>query len=130
MRYTYLLSFFLTGCTVLYPHTYTECPAYATNVVPQYTYDPNTVECSTWYEWYDSYFWYTYDKGDALELWAEISKRPMYFEGLGIFRYSVRADDGNKYYFWNIPDYRWVECDVPDTLYNITVDVRTKRMPL
>lgn len=114
----------------MYPHAYTDCPAYASNVVPQYTYDPNAMECSTWYEWYDSYFWYTYDKQDALDLWTEISKRPMYFEGLGVFRYTVRADDGNKYYFWNLPECMYQGCPVPDTLYNISVTVKPNRISL
>ena len=131
MRYTYFLSLLLTGCAVMHPHAYTHCPAYADNVVPSGTYDPNAMECSTWYEWLDTYYWYTYDKSDALEMWATISKRPMYFEGLGLFNFSVRADDGNKYYFWNMEDCTFkYPCDVPDTLYHVSCTVRRERITL
>lgn len=121
----------MTGCYVHPPSSYERCPAYAENFVPANTYDPNHVECSVWYEWYSGYFWSSYDKLEALDLWAKISKRPMYYEGLGIFRYSVKADDGFVYYFWNMEAGYYGDMKViGDTLYNISVDRLQRPMPL
>lgn len=59
------------------------------------------MECSTWYESPDEYVWITDSKSAALQLWTEISARPMEFEMEQPFRYSVTAQDGHKYYFWS-----------------------------
>jgi len=120
--YPFIFLILLTSCSLQYMHRQ-RCPAYVDNFIPHGTYDPNHIECSVWYEWLDSFWWYTTDKTDALELWAEISKRPMYFNMTQEFRFSVKADDGYTYHFWSMAQAR-------DTLYNITVQSTSLCVPI
>lgn len=77
------------------------CPAYVIDPIQPGEYDYNgPYECSKWYEHRYGWMWSSYSKNDALELWATISNRPMYFEQTGEFRFTVIADDGFTYNFF------------------------------
>lgn len=97
------LCLLLTSC---YIHR-APCPAYVDeNYVRFGAYEfSDPVECSTWYESPDEYYWISDSKSAALQLWAEISARPMDFEIDGEFKYTVTSKDGYKYYFWNMYTY-------------------------
>ena len=90
---------FAAGCYVNRPL----CPAYVDSNYKKYgTYSlSEPVECSVWYENPYSFWWSTDSKSAALLKWNEITARPMDFYIQGQFRYSIRASDGYKYYFWN-----------------------------
>ena len=94
------------------------------------TYDPNQAECGVWYEWLGDYWWSTYDKPEALDSWATISNRPMYFEMKQEFNFEVQAADGYTYTFWSMITCRTWPCVVPDTLYNITATRNKIQSPL
>ena len=105
------------GSTILLSSCYAGkelCPAYVQDPIPAGTYDYNApYECSRWYETRYAYVWSSDNKQDALNLWADISGRPMYFEMQGQFRYSVKASDGYTYVLWG-----WGDTDQ----YYITLD--------
>ena len=91
------------------------CPAYIDNYVPAGTYDYNQpYECGLWYEDRYGFWWVSDSKLDALDVWAEISARPMYFDMDQEFRFSVSAADGFEYSFWSM----WMGPDTYD--YYIT----------
>ena len=108
----------VSACTPL-----RECPAYVTDPVMGGDYDPNAIECAVWYEWLGDYWWATYDKREALDVWAEISSRPMNFNMSGEFSFTVKAKDGYSYSFWSMA------CGT-DTMYNITAYKEKIRAPL
>jgi len=115
----------LFGCSMQQP-----CPAYVIDPQMGGTYDPNQAVCGVWYEWLGEYWWTTYDKREALDCWAGISSRQMYFEMDREFNFSVRAKDGYTYTFWSVITCQTWECEVPDTLYNITATRDKLRAPL
>ncbi len=98
------------------------CPAYVHDPVPAGTYNYNgPYECSTWYESRYGWMWSTDLKDDALQLWANISGRPMYFELEGRFRYTVKAKDGFKYNFWRYKERDFWTESAPHWQYYISV---------
>lgn len=113
------------GCNVQRP-----CPAYVTNPHMGGTYDPNKIVCGEWYEWLGEYWYTTLDKREALDYWADISSRPMYFDASGEFNFSVRSKDGYIYTIWSMISCWQLPCEVPDTVYNITAVPNKKRAPI
>ncbi len=113
-----VLLLLLSSCTPL-----RKCPAYVTDPVMGGDYDPNAIECSVWYEWLGDYWWATYDKEEALDTWADISSRPMYFNMSSEFTFTVKAKDGYRYSFWSM-------AMGTDTVYNITASKQKTRAPI